>query len=523
MSFPQPSPRPDIPDLFSHSREPGSAQPRQDFHGKTSPRLWPRPLRPLTPATSHGYAVIAFAYSIGIELLPWQRWILVHALEILPSGRYRFRNVIVIVARQNGKTTLLKVLALWFMLHGGARMVLGTSTNLEYAREAWNGAVELAIEHDDPLHSGGATVQRGVGPLDDPLFGTPTRTAAAPWIKSVKYGALDTSMLFYNGARYKIATAGRRGGRSLSCDLVIADELREHKTWDAWGAASGTTTARPNPQIWGISNMGDQESIVLNHFIDAGESAIALGDTETDIGLFSYSAAPGADLTDRDAWRQANPSVGWIPGFTESTLEGKSKLPPTVFRPEHMCIPIDSGNPGFNGDAWRDSGDPNGTMDAYRSRVVCGVDVSPDLAHVSLIAVADTGDGRARCEPVAAWTSTEQARQELPDWIARVKPRAVVWFPTGPAAAIAPVVSLSSRWTMPGRPSAPPERVVPRATRAFTRVSSQWPGAGCTTSPAGLSTTSTDASSYSTRSGMSCGSAVGASGGGTSTDSEFPV
>ena len=36
---------------------------------------------------------------------------------------------------------------------------------------------------------------------------------------------------------------------------------------------------------------------------------------------------------------------------------------------------------------------------------------------------------------------------------------------------------------------------VPRATSAFTRVSSQWPGAGCTTSPAGLSMTARCSSS----------------------------
>ena len=51
------------------------------------------------------------------------------------------------------------------------------------------------------------------------------------------------------------------------------------------------------------------------------------------------------------------------------------------------------------------------------------------------------------------------------------------------ATSISPEVSRSSRWTIPGRPSAPPERVVPRATSALTRVSSQWPGAGMDDQP----------------------------------------
>ena len=42
-------------------------------------------------------------------LHPWQRWLLIHALELNPDRTFRFRTVIVEVARQNGKTTILLV------------------------------------------------------------------------------------------------------------------------------------------------------------------------------------------------------------------------------------------------------------------------------------------------------------------------------------------------------------------------------------------------------------------------------
>ena len=85
-------------------------------HGSTEPRIFSKPLRKLTPETSLGFEVIDFAAVVlGLSLFPWQRWLLVHALELLPDGRYRFRRIIVLVARQNGKTTLMGVLAAWWL------------------------------------------------------------------------------------------------------------------------------------------------------------------------------------------------------------------------------------------------------------------------------------------------------------------------------------------------------------------------------------------------------------------------
>lgn len=87
-----------------------------DLHGVTLPRIFTPPLRELDKTTSNGFAVIAFAeIMLHVHLYPWQCWLLVHALELLEDGSYRFRKVIVLVARQNGKTTLMGVLAAWWL------------------------------------------------------------------------------------------------------------------------------------------------------------------------------------------------------------------------------------------------------------------------------------------------------------------------------------------------------------------------------------------------------------------------
>ena len=86
-------------------------------YGRTEPRLWTKPLRELTPETSLGYEVIDFARQIlHIELYPWQQWLLIHALELLEDGiTYRYRRIIVLVGRQNGKTLVASVLAAWWL------------------------------------------------------------------------------------------------------------------------------------------------------------------------------------------------------------------------------------------------------------------------------------------------------------------------------------------------------------------------------------------------------------------------
>jgi hypothetical protein len=254
-------------------------------------------------------------------------------------------------------------------------------------------------------------------------------------VQRVLRGAINTQMKMRNGARYKIAAANRRGGRSLSVDLGIADELREHTSWDAWGALSGTTTARPDPQIWALSNAGDDSSVVLNHQRQAALAYIDTGEGDDTLGLFEWSGEDGCDLDDRRAWAQANPALGYT--ITEATLVSKlGSLPPAVFRTEHLCQRVATMDSAVDMAAWREGADP-GTLDGLRDRVALCVDVSLDLQHVTLVAAAAAGDGRVRAEVVDAWDSVAAARSALPGLLEKVKPRVFGWFPNGPAASLA--------------------------------------------------------------------------------------
>ena len=52
--------------------------------GKTEPRIYTPPLRPLTEDTSLGFLCIEYAEgTLHEELYPWQKWGLIHSLEII--------------------------------------------------------------------------------------------------------------------------------------------------------------------------------------------------------------------------------------------------------------------------------------------------------------------------------------------------------------------------------------------------------------------------------------------------------
>lgn len=322
--------------------------------GSEVPRLFTPPARELTPETSRGFEAVAFAEEVlGLVLMPWQRWALVHGLELGEGGALRFRTLLILCARQQGKTTLLQVLALWRMFVDRAGLVIGTAQNLQMAEETWDGAVSLA---------------EGVPDL-------------AAEIAAVSRVNGDKSLRLTSGERYKITPATRRGGRGLSSDLVLLDELREHTTWEAWAAVTKTTIARPSPQVVACSNAGDARSVVLAEL--RGKALAAAADRATTLGIFEWSAPDGCAVDDRRGWAAAAPALGHTMG--EAALVAALETDPEdVFRTEVLCQWVAATDAAFDPSAWASLAD----VDAPRGDVVTfALDVAPDHSSAS-VAVA---------------------------------------------------------------------------------------------------------------------------------------
>jgi phage terminase large subunit-like protein len=373
-------------------------------YGSETPRIFTPPLRKLTPKTSLGFSVIEFAETVlEIDLLPWQRWLLIHMLELLPDNSLRFRTVIVLVARQNGKSTLSQVVALWFMYVYGVALVIGTAQDLDVAEEIWQGAVDLAEESED------------LSPLIERV------------IKVNGKKALELK----NGERYKVKAANRRAGRGLSGDVILLDELREHQSWDAWGAITKTTMARAMALILALSNAGDATSIVLRYLrkmthaalgdpdgINADDDPAALlpEDEEPDefeidedddsVAIFEWSAPPGCDIRDRDGWAAANPAMGYT--ITERTIASAARTDPEwIFRTEVLCQWSEGSLEGpFPPDSWERSADEQSKR-ANEAEIALCVDVSWDrsTSHIGLASTRE--DGNLHVEVIASRTGTE--------------------------------------------------------------------------------------------------------------------
>lgn len=420
-------------------QSPSRPKPVKRF-GSETPRIYTKPLRKLTRKTSLGFSVIEFAETVlEIDLLPWQKWLLIHMLELLPDNSLRFRTVIVLVARQNGKSTLSQVVALWFMFVYGVALVIGTAQDLDVAEEIWQGAVDLAEESEDLAE----LIQKVV--------------------KVNGKKALEVEV-DNDRRRYKVKAANRRAGRGLSGDVILLDELREHQSWDAWGAITKTTMARSMALILALSNAGDATSVVLRYLrqmclkelVEAGERDLApeldeayieqgideaedfanSGDDDS-VAIFEWSAPPGCAVTDRDGWAMANPSLGYT--ITERTIASACRTDPEwIFRTEVLCQWSDGSLEGpFPPGSWEAGQDPESHR-APDAEVVACVDVSHDrgMAHIAIASRRE--DGKIHAEVVASRAGVEWVK---PWFLDETKPHRAKWRITGQTNG-APVSSM---------------------------------------------------------------------------------
>lgn len=364
--------------------------------GKTEPRIWTPPLAELTRETSLGFAFIDFCQAIGVELLPWQKWLAVHALEIVTEGdkwRFRFRYVVILISRQNGKTYFEVLLNIFFLYGLKSHLVLGTAQNLDTAVETFENTV-AQIEDTPELNDLLEKVLRGAGKRE---------------------------LSLESGDRYKVIAATRKA-RGLSSDLIMMDELREQTNWDAWGAISKTMMARPTAILFGLSNAGDVTSLVLRHLrmqahaqlgdpdgIADARKALGGEDLDESLGLFEWSAVPGCAIDDKEQWAQANPSLGY--GFmTERSLKSAMVTDPEdIFRTECLCQWVESLLPEpFPAGAWQGSTDSKSEI-APESELFFGIDMSQDRKWTVIAVCGMREDGNYHVEVVDRRIGTEWA------------------------------------------------------------------------------------------------------------------
>jgi hypothetical protein len=232
---------------------------------------------------------------MGIGLMAWQK-VAARYMTATNGKRWRYRDVCIVVARQNGKTHLM-LPRIEMGLRAG-QTILHTAQDRQiprktFVRDVIPGVLAAGLD----VHIRRANGQEEV----------------------------ETS----NGGRYRIV-APNASSRGESADLVIIDEVREQRDEELTDAILPTITARRDAQILYLSNAGDDGSEILNALRRRGT------DGDRSLAYLEWSAHPDRPIDDREGWAEANPALGHTISMSQLEHFYRSRPAPS-FETEHLC------------------------------------------------------------------------------------------------------------------------------------------------------------------------------------------
>jgi hypothetical protein len=253
------------------------------------------------PARSRIKDLREAAADIALTLMPWQDIAGRYMMALGPNDKWLYRRIAVVVARQSGKTEIIK-----------PRVLVGLRM----------GRVQLHIAQDR-LRPRRSTFE----PLADFLNEAEQRERYR--IRNIRFANGQEQILCHGGGSYTIYAPTSGGARGGSFDDVYVDEAREFEDMTVESIIRPTTAARPNAQIMYFSSAGHDASAVLNDI--RGRR-----DDDPRLAYLEWSAAPERDIGDREGWREANPALGIT--IDMDTLEDNfTSMSANAFETEHLC------------------------------------------------------------------------------------------------------------------------------------------------------------------------------------------
>jgi phage terminase large subunit-like protein len=225
------------------------------------------------------------------------------------------------------------------------------------------------------------------------------------------------------------------------------DEVREYKDDEVWSSLRYTQMATPNPQALIFSNAGDQHSIILNRLRERGLAAAAGADDR--IGWFEWSAEPGCDIRDRNAWAQSNPSLGHT--ISLENLETAMSDDESIVRTELLCQWVSVVNPAINPSNWAASADKNLKLDK-EAETWMAIDLSPDRKAGALIAAQQNGE-KIHVALLHTWTNetnldSKQVANDVATYVRKYQTQTVA-YSRQTSAAVAALLSPAGIPTTP--------------------------------------------------------------------------
>lgn len=217
--------------------------------------------------------------------MPWQERVAEVGGEIdSATGLPAYREVVVTVPRQNGKTTLV--------LGWEVQRALGwdLAQRIVYSAQSGKDARQKLLDDQVPILE---ARRQKLG------------------IRSIRRVNGSEGIEFRNGSRIDLMAGTEASGHGFTVDLGVKDEL-----WHDWDhrrdqALLPAMVTRPAAQMLTTSTMGTDASIPLNDAVERGRALVEAGDTTSGIAYFEWSADPDEDPDDPATWWSCMPALGY--------------------------------------------------------------------------------------------------------------------------------------------------------------------------------------------------------------------
>jgi hypothetical protein len=213
--------------------------------------------------------------------MPWQKEVVDVALE-LEDGSPAYRETVLTIPRQSGKTTLILAL----VLHRALRW--GDPQRIAYTAQTGHDARQKLLDDWVPLIE---------------------RSPFAPLIERVYRANGDEAIIFRNGSRVEVLRNSISAGHGRTLDLAIIDEAFADEDDTREQALLPTMATKRDAQLLVVSTAGTDRSIYLKRKVDQGRASVEAGN-DTGIAYFEWSAEPDDDPFDREMWSRVMPALG---------------------------------------------------------------------------------------------------------------------------------------------------------------------------------------------------------------------
>jgi phage terminase large subunit-like protein len=248
--------------------------------------------------------------------MPWQDEVNGTATELLPDGRFAYRQVVLEVMRQQGKTVDLLSMMM-------ARALRRPGTQISYTAQT-----RLDARHR----------------LLDVWWPIIERSKLRPFV-DVRKGSGSEAYLFKNGSMLGLVSGTQTSGHGDSLDLGVIDEAwaqRDDHIEQAMRPAMMTRDA----QLWVVSAAGDETSEYFRGKVTDGRARAEMGVTENGCYI-GYSAADDEDPADPATWRRRMPALGIT--VSEETVRADYELMElSEFRRAYLCQWPEVAKPGWD-------------------------------------------------------------------------------------------------------------------------------------------------------------------------------